>query len=216
MPGQATTPRTSRPSSQKAEHAGVKTRRRGEQLEAALLDAAWEELDSVGYAAMTMEGVAERAGTSRAVLYRRWRNRPELVIAAMRRHRPNLSGPVPDTGSLREDVLVLLRRMTTNLTAIGLETVNGLLGELLADPKLAAASQDQMLPLAANVMTAILGAARERGDVKRDVPPIVATLPTDLYRHHMFVRRSPPSDATLIAIVDDVFLPLVQAPGPAE
>jgi len=82
-------------------HSGGKTRRRGAALETALLDAAWDELQVTGYAGLTMEAVADRAGTSRAVLYRRWRNRPELVIAAMRRHRPMLSGEVPDTGSLR-------------------------------------------------------------------------------------------------------------------
>ena len=48
-----------------------------------------------------MERVAERAGTSRAVIYRRWRSRPELVIAAMRHRQPVLSGQVPDTGTLR-------------------------------------------------------------------------------------------------------------------
>lgn len=213
MSRQSTPPPPPRPSSQKAHRAGVKTRRRGEELEAALLDAAWKELGAVGYTAMTMEGVAERAGTSRAVLYRRWRNRPELVIAAMRRHRPNLSGPVPDTGSLREDVLILLRRIRTNLTEIGAETVNGLFGELFTDPKLAASARDQMLPIAADVMATILGAAAARGEAKQDIPPIVATLPLDLFRHQMFATRTPPSDATLIAIVDDVFLPLVQGPS---
>src|ERR1700691_156525 len=102
-----------------------RTRRRGPMLEAALLDAAWEELRAVGYTSLTMEAVADRAGTSRAVLYRRWRNRPELVIAAMRRHRPLLSGEIPDTGSLRGDVLALLRRMSARLAAVGTETVHG-------------------------------------------------------------------------------------------
>ena len=94
---------------------GGKTRRRGEALESALLDAAWDELQQAGYAGLTFEAVAERAGTSRAVLYRRWRNRADLVVAAMRRHRPMLSGEIPDTGSLRDDVLTVLRRMSGRL-----------------------------------------------------------------------------------------------------
>src|SRR4051794_20026628 len=87
-------------------------RRRGAMLEDAIVDAAWDELRAVGYANLTMEGVAARAKTSRAVLYRRWRGRPELVLAAKRAHAPLLSGLTPDTGSLREDVLVLMRRMS--------------------------------------------------------------------------------------------------------
>jgi AcrR family transcriptional regulator len=72
-----------------------------------------------GYVGLTMEAVADRAGISRAVLYRRWRNRPELVIAAMRRHRPMLSGEVPDTGTLRGDVLAVLRRVSAQLAERG-------------------------------------------------------------------------------------------------
>src|SRR5258708_22302761 len=84
-------------------------RRRGATLERAILHATWEELVAVGYANLTMERVAAHAGTSRAVLYRRWRSPPELVLAAIRQQAPFLSGPVPATGTLRGDVLALLR-----------------------------------------------------------------------------------------------------------
>jgi len=57
-------------------------RRRGDHLEHALLAATWEELLAVGYANLTMDGVAARAHTSKPVLYRRWPTRPELVLAA--------------------------------------------------------------------------------------------------------------------------------------
>jgi hypothetical protein len=55
------------------------------------------------------------------------------VYAAIRRHRPLLSGEIPDTGSLRGDVLALLRRMSSRLAEIGPETVYGLLGDYLSD-----------------------------------------------------------------------------------
>jgi len=61
-------------------------RRRGALLERALLQAAWDELASVGYARLSMDGVAARAHTSKTVLYRRWPNRAALVVAAMRQH----------------------------------------------------------------------------------------------------------------------------------
>src|ERR1700722_11909093 len=88
----------------------VATRRRGATLERALLDAAWEELQESGYARLTMERGADRAGTSRAVIYRRWRNRAELVIAALRHHQPVLTGSILDTGSLRGAGLAIPRR----------------------------------------------------------------------------------------------------------
>ena len=57
-------------------------RRHGEELQAALLEAAWEELVETGYAKLTMESVARRAHTGIAVLYRRWANKDQLVLAA--------------------------------------------------------------------------------------------------------------------------------------
>jgi AcrR family transcriptional regulator len=191
-------------------HSGGKTRRRGEALEAALLDAAWAELQAAGYASLTFEAVADRAGTSRAVLYRRWRKRPELVIAAMRRHRPLLSGEIPDTGSLRGDVLALLRRMSARLADVGTETVYGLIGDIFADPDPSPSIQDQVLHIGASVMMTILKRAADRGEAGGDISPRVATLPTDLFRLELFHARTPPSDQVLTEIVDVVFLPLVQ------
>jgi AcrR family transcriptional regulator len=192
------------------EHSGGKTRRRGEALEAALLDAAWAELKQSGYAGLTMEAVADRAGTSRAVLYRRWRNRPELVIAALRRHRPMLSGEVPDTGSLRGDVLALLNRMSARLTEIGPQTVQGLFGDLFSESGDASGGHEQVLHIGTGVMFTMLKRAADRGEARADVPARVASLPTDLFRHELLFGRDIPSQGAILEIVDEVFLPLVR------
>ena len=84
-------------------------RRRGEELEAALLQAAWDELAEVGFAKLTMESVAVRAKTGVAVLYRRWPNKDDLVIAAIGHYGKTRPVEVPDTGTLRGDMLGLLR-----------------------------------------------------------------------------------------------------------
>jgi AcrR family transcriptional regulator len=187
-----------------------KTRRRGAALETALLDAAWDELQATGYAGLTMEAVADRAGTSRAVLYRRWSSKPELVIATLRRYRPMLSGEVPDTGSLRSDVLALLRRMSARLAEVGPETVYGVLGDYFADAELFSRVQDQVLHIGAGVMADILKRAADRGEARADVKPVIAALPTDLFRQQIFLTRTPPAEEILTQIVDDVFLPLVR------
>ena len=198
-----------------SQHSGGRTRRRGEALEGALLDAAWAELQAVGYAGLTMEAVADRAGTSRAVLYRRWRSRPDLVIAAIRRHRPMLSGEIPDTGSLRGDVLALLRRMSSRLTEIGSETVYGLLGDYVGDAGFFSRSREAVLTISAEVMDTILKRAADRGEARPGVERRIATLPTDLFRNELFKARTPPSEGILMEIIDDVFLPLVR-PRPQD
>jgi len=190
----------------------VQHRRRGTALERAILEAAWTELASVGYAHLTMDGVAARAGTSKGVLYRRWRNRAQLVLAALRQNRPMLSGEVPDTGSLRGDVLGLLRRVDTGLEAIGPATVFGLLDELTTEPD--ALTYLWASQTGADTMRAILEAAAARGEVRlQGITPLVATVPLVLFRHELLVTRGLVPDEVVVAIVDEVFLPLVRRVG---
>ena len=83
-------------------------RRRGAELENALLDATWEEIVERGYAAMTIESVAERAGTSRPVIYRRWPTKADLARATLERTMTRDPMELPDTGSLRGDLLAIM------------------------------------------------------------------------------------------------------------
>src|ERR1700678_4159356 len=97
----------------------TRQRRRGEELEAALLEAAWDELVDVGFAKLTMESVAARAKTGVAVLYRRWPNKDELVLAALRHYGTEHPVEVPDTGSLRGDMIALLESFSSNRVSFG-------------------------------------------------------------------------------------------------
>jgi len=189
------------------------TRRRGAALEHALLEAAWEELQAGGYARLTMERVAERAGTSRAVIYRRWPSRAALVIAALRHRQPVLSGAIPDTGNLRGDVLAVLRQASARIAAIGPGTVVGMLSDLLSDDQGFASVQDQLMRGGADVMAVVLRRAAARGEAREDVGPRVARLPLDLLRHELVLTHQPPSPAALEEIVDEIFLPLVRPGG---
>lgn len=185
------------------------TRRRGARLEHALLDAAWDELQESGYNKLTMERIAERAGTSRAVIYRRWRTRPEVVIAATRHRHPARSGVIPDTGSLRGDALAILRRASARINELGPDTVLGMLSDLLSDEAAFEQILDQLTRGGTEVMSSALERAAARGEARADVSPRVARLPLDLLRHELILTHQPPSQRTLEEIVDEVFLPLV-------
>lgn len=183
-------------------------RRRGAELEAVLLDAAWDELMDSGYARLTMEAVAARAHTGKQVLYRRWRNRAELVIAAMRHRTGSIVENVPDTGSLREDVLGVLRLMADRFTTLGPDVVHGLLAEA---PDL----DPEVYTRMSSVMGTIMKRAAERGEIPTaDVPDRVLTAPTNLLRHEMLFAREPLPSSALTSLVDDVFLPLVSGTPP--
>ena len=190
----------------------VATRRRGAALETALLDAAWSELQSVGYAKLTMERVADRAQTSRAVIYRRWSSRHELVIAAMLHQQATGTRRIPDTGSLREDVLTIMRRAARRISDIGPTTVVGLLNDLMTDDA-SDTIVDQLARGGGEVMHQALARASARGEAREHVPERIARLPLDLIRHELILTHRSPSSETLEEIVDQIFLPLVTPAG---
>ncbi len=192
----------------------VRVRRRGTALEDAILEAAWDELVAVGYAHLTVDGVAARARTSKPVLYRRWPSRPALMLAAMRHHGPILSGPVPDTGSLRGDVLALLSRISDGFAARGPAVMYSFFAEYLRDDELFAYLQTEIGQVGADVMRTILEHAAERGEVQRDtIPPRVVALPVDLLRYELLMTRAEASQEAALQIVDGIFMPLVQLYG---
>jgi AcrR family transcriptional regulator len=189
-------------------------RRRGSRLEAAILEAAWDELAEVGYASLTMEGVAARARTSRAVLYRRWPNRPELVVAALR-HRTDFTSPEAfDTGTLRGDVLALLRHMSTRVGEIA-GALSFLIAASFEEVGLTPAGlRERAVAGEPGTMRAILDRAAARGEIDPGrLSPRIASLPVDLVRHDLIMTLAPIPDSTLIEIVDKIFLPLVRAAG---
>jgi AcrR family transcriptional regulator len=150
-----------------------------------------------------MEAVAARAHTGKQVLYRRWRNRAELVVAAMRHRTGSIVADVPDTGTLRGDVLAVLQRMADRFASLGPDIIHGLLAEA---PDLDPEVYSRMT----GVMATIVRRAAERGEIPTaDVPDRVLTAPTNLLRHEMLFTREPVAASTLTSLVDDVFLPLV-------
>jgi AcrR family transcriptional regulator len=187
----------------------IPQRRRGAALEKALLDAAWAELKAVGYTQLTYDAVAERAGTSRPILYRRWPHKHELILAAMRNHAPMLSGPIPDTGSLRGDVIQLLEGIARRLQVLGQDVMWGLLSDIIADSDMSS-QVFRTSNVGKETMTTILKRAGERGEIDfKVVPERVITLPVDLFRHEVITTGKPPTRAAIGQIVDEIFMPLI-------
>jgi AcrR family transcriptional regulator len=124
----------------------VRRRRHGKELESALLAAGWDELAEVGYARLTMESIAVRARTSEAVLYRRWANKDQLVLAAIEHHRNANPIAVPDTGTLRGDLLAQLTAASEALAAFFAIAAATAFSGLLADTGLTPAQvRDQVM-----------------------------------------------------------------------
>ncbi|HEY3478519.1 MAG TPA: TetR/AcrR family transcriptional regulator [Streptomyces sp.] len=185
-------------------------RRRGEELEAAILEAAWQELVDVGFAKLTMESVATRARTGVAVLYRRWPNKDDLVLAGIRHYGVRNPIETPDTGSLREDMIAVLTGATA--ARIGFATVvAATFAGLMADSGLTPAEvRERVMTDRGRWSRDILRRAHDRGEIDLDtIPESVLAMPFDLMRHDMLMTYQPISRERILAIVDEMFMPLV-------
>jgi AcrR family transcriptional regulator len=186
-------------------------RRRGDELENALLDAAWQELSEGGYGTFTIDAVAERAHTSRPVLYRRWATRDDLLLAAIRHGLRPVPVPTPDTGSLRGDLLAIMmaandaRRDIAALISVHLGSYYQATGLAPADLR------ELLLEGRPSSVEAIMERGIERGEIDpARLTARVATLPFDLLRHELIMTLKPIPESVMLEIVDDIFLPMVR------
>ncbi len=186
------------------------SRRRGKVLEAAIFEVVLQELADGGYVNFSIERVAARAGTSKPVIYRRWRTRARLVYAALRASRPGLSFETPDTGTVRGDVMLILRRISEMVDELSPEVIFGLIAELLheSDSSLFAEVHERNT----KIMIEILNRGVQRGEIAAEkLTPRLATLPFDLVRHQLVLLQQPLSAQDIEEIIDRIFLPLVRA-----
>ncbi|MFD4134954.1 TetR/AcrR family transcriptional regulator [Streptomyces goshikiensis] len=111
---------------------------RGDKMRAAVLAATLTELTLSGYAGLTVEGVAQRAGVHKTTIYRNWKDSDSLVADALTGHFAT-EVPIPDTGAVESDLRELARSLVTSMTS---EAGRALLATALAEagrtPKLAA------------------------------------------------------------------------------
>jgi AcrR family transcriptional regulator len=186
-------------------------RRRGEVLEKAVLDAAWAELTQIGYDDLTFDAVATRAGTSRAVLYRRWPSKQDLLLATVAHQAATDPVVAPDTGSLRGDVVGLLRLANEVRVRIVIFVLTRL-GDFFRE---AGTNPAELGAFAQGGRDALLAEVIQRAVARGEVTPgqiseRVARLPIDLFRHELMMTLRPVPDQSIVEIVDDVFMPLVR------
>lgn len=190
--------------------APTRSRRRGAVLEHALYTATVAEMTEVGYAGLTMEGVAARARTGKAAVYRRWPNKHALVLDALRHVLPPLPQLDPRV-SAREN----LRRAFTALCGVfagetpfpGLAVAVGALG----DRELRATFVDAIVAPRLTVIAAILDRARQIGEVSPGaLAPLAAHVGPALIIQTFLLTGAPPTAADLTRILDTVL------PGPTE
>lgn len=190
-------------------------RPRDEQTEARIVATVMELVAAHGYDAVTFEGVARRAGCSKATVYRRWTTKQEMVVAAVKASATaDDAPPVIDTGSLRTDLLALLERLEVSMSADGRLSLL-LLQAGIEDADLCQAIEEASGPTGARLPANVLQAAKARGELPADADPFAyeeAAGATLLVR----VLNGLTTDAAYRELlVDRVLIPALRAGGPA-
>ncbi|WP_169927727.1 TetR/AcrR family transcriptional regulator [Labilithrix luteola] len=177
---------------------------RGERLVDNVLEATLEELARVGYGAFSMETVAERAGVHKTSVYRRWPTKADLTGAALQREADSTLC-FPDTGSIRSDVVSMMREFRNILaTHRGQSLVRMMLAEG-PSPELAALV-DSLRKKKEKEPKQALARAVAQGELPAgtDIELVLCTLIGALQNLY-FVHHELPTDRRIEQMVNLVF-----------
>jgi AcrR family transcriptional regulator len=181
-------------------------RKRDASRDAAILDAALAELAESGYAGMTTDAVAARAGVGKAAMYRRWPSKAELALDAVARLDGASIDPeaIPDTGSLRGDLRAMLTRQGDVDDERRLRVMVGLASMLADDERLAAAITGPWV----DANRTIIQRAIARGEIAAttDVETMAAIIPT-LVTFRVSIQRLPIPPSYVGMLLETVLLP---------
>jgi AcrR family transcriptional regulator len=176
-------------------------------LEQAILDAAWGEVAEHGWSRFSVEGVAARTGTAKAVIYRRWRNRVELAEEMLRRAAAAATPALASSGDLRTDLVTFLESMSAFLSGPFGSVARGVVCETSRP------SQDSLFGgsrIIADVGE-IVDRAVERGDLAGTPSALAVNVGHGLLMADFLQTGALPGSDAIAELVDTVWLPALGA-----
>ncbi|MFE9835097.1 TetR/AcrR family transcriptional regulator [Streptomyces sp. NPDC005551] len=192
-PGTGTAPRRRPP-------AGAAVLR--EDVTEAIRSAVFGELAAVGYARMSIEGIARRAGVGKTAVYRRWRSKLHLVLDLV--SAVAVQGlPAPDTGTLEGDLRLLYEVASRALRhPVAGQIIPDLQAEAARNPDIAEAMQKALREGQQGVASGIVAAAVARGEIREDADEDLALdlMSGPLYWRTVVVRDPEPPENHLAGL----------------
>ncbi|MCU1598952.1 MAG: hypothetical protein QOE85_1402 [Actinomycetota bacterium] len=187
-------------------------RKRDHTRDPEILDAALEVLAETGYDGMTIDMVAARAKAGKATMYRRWPSKSELVldaVACMKSADIDFDR-LPDTGTLRGDLIAMIKPPSIKDAETKLKIMAGLISMLTRNPELADAANAAMVEPRATVNRIFFKRAIERGEISPDCDVETLSLVTpSMAAYRVLILRKPVDRAFLISLIDGVLMPAV-------
>ena len=180
--------------------------------DADILDAALDVLAEEGFDGMTIDMVAARAKAGKATLYRRWPSKTELVIdavACMKNSDLNRDD-LPDTGTLRGDLVAMIKPPTIRDAERKLRVMAGLISLIARNPELAEAARVAVIAPRAEINRTFLQRAIDRGEISPDVDiAMISNISPSMVTYRTMMLAKPVDRDFLISLIDKVILPAV-------
>jgi len=201
---------------QNTETTHVALRKRGAALEDAILEAAFAELSEAGYTAFSVEGVAARARTGKASIYRRWPTKQEMVMDALLQRVPTpeqcgITLDIEDSVTTVDALYGVARAIATVITSPAGDAMRAIKCEALSDPELARMIDDRFQAPRREAMIGLLRRGVERGEVRPGaVTMLVADVIPAILTHRVIMQREPLTEKDITAIMEQVFIPLIE------
>jgi AcrR family transcriptional regulator len=187
-------------------------RKRDHTRDPDILQAALDVLAETGYDGMTMEMVATRAKAGKATLYRRWPSKGELVIDAIACMKHGDVDPknLPDTGTLRGDLVAMIKPHAVEDGTQKMRIMAGLMSMISRSPELAEAARIAIVEPRTTANRILLQRAVDRGEISADCDiDNLATLSQSMASYRIFVLQQPVTRDFFIKLIDGVVLPAV-------
>jgi AcrR family transcriptional regulator len=179
-------------------------RPRSQVCDRAIASAALELLVEDGFARMTMEGVASRAGVGKATVYRRWDTKEELVVDAYLAHAEDHIVS-PDTGTLRGDLLEVFTAVLGKFRRDG-RIAQAFAAEQGRHPNLARTFRETFLADRRAAMRQILQRGQARGELGPDADlELLSDVGSAIMWHRLTVTGAPLTADLPQRIVDQFF-----------
>ncbi len=185
-------------------------RPRDHSREQAIEQAAMELVREVGYERCTMEAIALRAKASKATIYRRWRNKQELLVSALQQHSINSIREI-DNGNLRDDLIDLISEKVRVLRSPDGALISELLSAAKVDSELGKLIPNTIREQQDTSIVLVLDKAQSRGEIspQANIELLLEIIPA-IFAYRIFTTRQTVNKRFIEQLVDDVIIPSIQ------
>jgi AcrR family transcriptional regulator len=147
---------------------------------------------------------------SKPTIYRRWPGGKSEIIVDAIRAKHEAAGALPDTGSLRGDLIAYLGRATEGFDP---HIAAGLIMQLQSSPELEAIFREEVVCDEQKRFESLLARARTRGEIEGEVTPLLVDVPGSMIFTRSLIRGEAIDDAFVEELVDRVLLPILNTPA---